>query len=641
MKYVITNKQYNLISEALGVPDSILDAAEEFYNIFLEDIKSISSTEEEYNFSGDVDITLGGKKKIHIDEYTLRIDVNTFEEFEDSPKISSMGMGQSFTFDRDILMKRVQPSTEAEFSITFVAKPDWEYNELYDEFVKNKEERISDISHELKHKYDKQVKQVDLMGHDAEYAGVQRSPRFGIDAIDSEFLHYLYYTNVAENLVRTTEVASQLRSKNTSRKDFIEFLRQNPTFQMLSKIKNFTFEKLVDEIGQNMGQVDKLMEQIGKNPHRMTDEQKINKVLELVYINVGSARMEAFDDFIKGPMGGLFELFQLFGGSVPKESENVEEIRKKFYKYLTKYKKRPLDFFKDEIEKFHVVADKTIKKLSKLYAMTSSSQTNESIINWELHRKLMEKKHGNKIVTEIGRESGHFEIEPLENFFDYLSETLSKKKKTKYFWDFFHGVMGKGIEYDDYFSSDVVDYFADPKRNEWNEEFKSKEARSAFAYYIAKHHFGLEKGAELDYIKRKEPGTMVFYFFDPSFKIFVGRIYLSKEHDYFKNTYKVGLSAADEELIGAGYGIRMYLTILQNVDYLLSDDTLYSGSYRIWKHSLPKYANVWGVQAHHDYNNNYHEYHLFKNFTKIDPTKKTSVRKFDRFIASLKHKTVE
>lgn len=401
MKYIITKKQYNLISEALGVPDNILDAAEEFYNIFLEDFKSIIRTKEEYVFTGDVDITLGGKKRIHIDEYTLRIEVNTFDEFEDTPKISSMGMGQSFMFDRDILMKRVQPSTEAEFSITFVANPDWEYNELYDEFVKDKEGRISDIAHELKHKYDKQVKQVDLMGHDAEYAGVQRSPRFGIDVIDSEFLHYLYYTNVAENLVRTTEVASQLRSKNTSREDFIEFLRQNPTFQMLSKIKNFTFEKLVNEIGQNMDQVDELMEKIGKNPHRMTNEQKINKVLELVYINVGSARMEAFNDFIKGPMGGLFELFQLFGGSVPKEEENVEEIKKKFYKYLTKYKKRPLDFFKDEIEKFHVVADKTIKKLAKLYAMTSISQTNESIINWELHRKLMEKKYGNRIVKNF------------------------------------------------------------------------------------------------------------------------------------------------------------------------------------------------------------------------------------------------
>ena len=401
MKYIITKKQYNLISEAFGVPDNILDAAEEFYNIFLEDFKSIDDTQDEYEFNGDVDIILGDKKKIHIDEYVLRINVNTFGEFDEHAQISSMGMAQSFMFDRDILMKRTEPSKTAEFSITFIANLDWEYNELYDEFVRNKEEHVASLAHELKHKYDKQVKQVDLIGHDAEYAGTQRSPRFDIDVIDSEFLHYLYYTNVAENLVRTTEVASQLRSKNISRDEFIEFLRQNPTFQMLSKIKNFTFEKLIEGIRQNMGRVDEIMEKIGKDPDEMTEEEKINKVLTLVYVNVGSARFDAFKGFVEGPMGGLFELFNLFGGSTPKNEENVEEIIKKFYKYITRYKKRPLDFFKDEIGRFHFVADKTIKKLSKLYALTHKPQTNESIINWELHMKLMEKKYGNRIVKDF------------------------------------------------------------------------------------------------------------------------------------------------------------------------------------------------------------------------------------------------
>ena len=36
------NKQYNLISEALGVPDNILDAAEEFYNIFGPELKAVT-----------------------------------------------------------------------------------------------------------------------------------------------------------------------------------------------------------------------------------------------------------------------------------------------------------------------------------------------------------------------------------------------------------------------------------------------------------------------------------------------------------------------------------------------------------------------------------------------------------------------
>jgi hypothetical protein len=50
-----------------------------------------------------------------------------------------------------------------------------------------------------------------------------------------------------------------------------------------------------------------------------------------------------------------------------------------------------------------MIADKMIRKIAKLYDMAKDDgQTNESIINWELHRLLMEKKYGPfKIHKEI------------------------------------------------------------------------------------------------------------------------------------------------------------------------------------------------------------------------------------------------
>ena len=72
MRIIITNKQHKLIMEALGVPDSILDAAEEFYEIFLNDLKGINTKEEEYNFNGNVDVTLGDRKKIKNNEFVYR-----------------------------------------------------------------------------------------------------------------------------------------------------------------------------------------------------------------------------------------------------------------------------------------------------------------------------------------------------------------------------------------------------------------------------------------------------------------------------------------------------------------------------------------------------------------------------------------
>ena len=80
------------------------------------------------------------------------------------------------------------------------------------------------------------------------------------------------------------------------------------------------------------------------------------------------------------------------------EDENVEKVKENFYNYVTKFEGRPLDFFKQEFNRFNTISNKTIRKLSKLYAMTHKKPTNESIINWNLHMKLMEKKNGKKKI---------------------------------------------------------------------------------------------------------------------------------------------------------------------------------------------------------------------------------------------------
>ena len=115
MKIIITERQLKYINEALGVPDNILEAAEAVFDIFLENIKSITDKQSEYHFDGDLDIELGDKKKIKIDGYELEVTVNEFSQIKGKPVIISMGMSQSFRFDREVMMKRVEESTTAEF----------------------------------------------------------------------------------------------------------------------------------------------------------------------------------------------------------------------------------------------------------------------------------------------------------------------------------------------------------------------------------------------------------------------------------------------------------------------------------------------------------------------------------------------
>jgi hypothetical protein len=394
MKIIITEKQHKLINEVVGVPDSILDAAEELYDIFLEKIKTINTKKDEYIFKGNVEIEMGGIKKINIERYVLTVETKEFDEYDDEPKIASMGMMQEFLFDRNKYMKRVIQTTEAMFKITYIVNPNWLPEELYNEFKRDKDNYVSSLAHELKHFYDKQSKKIDLIGYDAEYQAIMTSPRFGIPIVDGQFLNYLYYTTIAENLVRPTEIASMIKSKKITKSQFKDFLGENKMYQKLTKIKNFTYEDLVRGISENMDRVDEIMVMVDENPDIMTTEQKVDKVLNLVYFSLGNKKMDIFENMLtrSDDLSGLFSFMSAFGiSSDPK----IDKIKEQFFNHISKYQNNVKQYFKDEIKNFHIVADKMIRKIAKLYSIAEDDNpVSESIIDWDLHSKLMSKQYG-------------------------------------------------------------------------------------------------------------------------------------------------------------------------------------------------------------------------------------------------------
>ncbi len=89
---------------------------------------------------------------------------------------------------------------------------------------------------------------------------------------------------------------------------------------------------------------------------------------------------------------------QLMGAKPP--SENKVTLLKKYHNHVTKYANREMEFFKDECERFNYISTKLMKRIAKIYSLIpdEKEQTNESIINWELHQKLMEKKYGKRKI---------------------------------------------------------------------------------------------------------------------------------------------------------------------------------------------------------------------------------------------------
>jgi hypothetical protein len=137
----------------------------------------------------------------------------------------------------------------------------------------------------------------------------------------------------------------------------------------------------------------------------MSIDQKIDRVLEVAYIDLVNNRMEMFVRMTEHHMDDMLRFGAQLGVLPSRLDKGVEklkktdEIRQKFLKYVMKYEKNPTKFFEDEIENFQYIANKMIKKISKVYALAKDDeQVSESILNWDLHQQIMEKKYGKRKI---------------------------------------------------------------------------------------------------------------------------------------------------------------------------------------------------------------------------------------------------
>lgn len=405
MKIILTENQYKILNEALGVPEGILDAASDLYEIVGNFIKGIYDKRDEYIFNRSVNLNIAD---YHINSLDLHVNVEHIPEYEGKPEIAGMGMGQNFTYDKKVQLKVQILDKEIELHITFVVGDEWETEDLYEKFARDRAETESTLAHELKHKYDKQKKQFDLIGRDADYQTYSKGNiRFGIPEIDHKFMRYNYFMQAVESLVRPTELASRMRKKKITKSQFLNFLKEDNAFKEMMDIRDYSFEKLVDGIKGQMDRVDAVLKHIGSYDENMSEDEKVKLVLKLLYMNLVNTKIEIFDKMTSTPMDSIKALFNsAFGGGILKkdeDEENLEKVREKFINYLIKYQENPIMFFKDRCEQLSYDANKIIKKIGKLYAMAEDDQPmNESIVNWELHQQLMEKKYGRrKIETEF------------------------------------------------------------------------------------------------------------------------------------------------------------------------------------------------------------------------------------------------
>ena len=403
-KIIITEKQMDLmvtqlLSEAVGVPKNIIESASELYEIVLSQIKNLDRHDTKQEFYEE-DLNLSISDYI-IDELDLTVTIDEIDGYDGPVVMASAEVSNDFTFDRNVLMKVNYKDNSIDLYLNFISpESGWEPQEVYQLFIEDRVNLISILAHEMKHKFDKQKKLADLIGSDADYQTYSSSGlEFGIPIIN-EFMRYSYFIQGVENLVRPTEMATRMKLNGITRDKFRDFFENDKVIVELKQIRNFSYDYLVEKLKEQMDRVEGLLSHANVPYETMSEDEKIEVVMDIVYVNLLSDKKDNFDRMTSDGNEMMRALMRRLGGGNDDQDEGFDSVRNKFLNHISKYQNNVHKFFVDECERFNYEATKLIKKISKIYSLIpgDDEQTNESIINWELHQKLMEKRYGKRKI---------------------------------------------------------------------------------------------------------------------------------------------------------------------------------------------------------------------------------------------------
>lgn len=367
------------IIEAVGVPPNIENVSKRVFNFFEQKLQQEGDSIIDPNIK--YDYTLDGRFKIgdfNFRSIHLNIIFITTDEVEE-PLLYGMGihMIAEPKFPEFVLVS--QKTKDLEFSVRIVIpeSKDTSFSQVLDMVQIEELEVQSSFSHELMHGYDDFKKPFESLKSRAKYAGIQ-GVRFDIPPL-RKFLHYLYFATATENIVRAAEVHSIMKKARVSKEMFYDFLLSNRTYKTYQEINNFSLENLKKDLLNYIGDIDDILIRLGEEDRYKTDEEKVNRMLELFYINLVNNIVSSYRELLTT---NFFE--QMLGILSP----DKQEAYLKFANEVKKYEKNPMGFFEFEAKKLNRISSEMLKKLSKLYSLIDKKK---SIKEWDIHQNMLPK----------------------------------------------------------------------------------------------------------------------------------------------------------------------------------------------------------------------------------------------------------
>jgi hypothetical protein len=368
------------IVEAVGVPSNIENVSKRVFNFFEQKLQEEGDSIVDPNITYDYE--LNGRFKIG--DFNFRsikfnlIFIATDEV--DEPLALGMGIHMSAQpqFPKFVLVNEKSKDLEFSVRIAIPESKDTSFSQVLDMIQIEDLEIQSSFSHELMHAYEGFKKPFEAIKGRAKYSGTQQT-RFDIPPL-RKFLYYLYFTSATENVVRAAEVNSIMKKAGVSRDMFYDFLLSNKTYKMYQEINNFSLDNLKKDLLNYIDDIDDILNRFDDVNLYKTDEEKVNRILELLYINLVNNIVSGYRELI------TTDFFEMFIGVLPPEKE---EAHQKFSKEMQRFKNNPMEFFKFEEKKMKSISSEMLKKLSKLYSLIGDKK--KSIKEWDLHQNMLPK----------------------------------------------------------------------------------------------------------------------------------------------------------------------------------------------------------------------------------------------------------
>lgn len=348
--------------ERLGVPEGVLDIAEEIYPKVLLSIGDNDTVEMLENSS----IYVNGD--FNINDFNFNRILFNYK-FIENDELKIVGMSQSAIskLTDEYKLKTVPADGIVELKIIIAGPKSMKGSNIKELLEENKKIVISSLSHELKHAYDDYKSGDENVLKRASY-NVYTKEHFGIRPIDS-FLQRLYFTSSIESLVRPTEVASLLKMGDVTKKGFIDFIKNNETYKLLTELSNFNIEDWRNEIKEYIPEIIEFFEHLEVENIEVLDEEEIvDEFLKVCYVIIKNMKSkQTYDMFLNKPM-------EMLVGFIPEKDRIFRKHLNKINQFGNDYKK----FYEYEAKTIRYVANNLRKKIAKLFDM-AKDEKNESI----------------------------------------------------------------------------------------------------------------------------------------------------------------------------------------------------------------------------------------------------------------------